>query len=62
MALTNVTLPYVTLLADQGPARAIEHAPELALGVNVVDGQLTSRPVAESLGLPHSPLRETALR
>ena len=35
-ALTNVTLPYVMALADQGAAAALRANPALARGVNVV--------------------------
>ena len=54
--LTNVTLPYVELLADAGPDEAVRRAPELGRGVNVARGRVTSPPVAESLGLDYSPL------
>jgi alanine dehydrogenase len=57
-ALTNATLPYLELLADRGFERAIGLAPALARGVSVVDGQVTSQPVAEALGLPFVPLAE----
>ncbi len=49
-ALTNATLPHVLALATQANRGAIERDPALALGVNVVNGQLTNRAVAEALG------------
>jgi alanine dehydrogenase len=51
-ALTNATLPYVISLADNGARSAIEIDPGLAPGVNVVAGQITNQPVAESVGMP----------
>ena len=45
-ALTNVTLPYVLAIADQGIEAAINADPALALGVNVWDGRVTNEGVA----------------
>src|SRR6186997_55850 len=39
-ALTNVTLPYVMALANEGTAAAVAGNPALAKGVNVVDGHV----------------------
>lgn len=50
-ALTNATMPYVINLAEQGIHRFAESDPGFALGVNVAAGHVTSRPVAESLGV-----------
>jgi len=55
-ALTNVTLPYVEAIADQGVARAVAHDPALAKGVNVIDGRITYQAVAEAHGLPYTRL------
>jgi alanine dehydrogenase len=57
-ALTNVTLPYVEQLADKGPLAAVAENPELALGVNVIDGKITYEAVAEAHGLEYTPLDE----
>jgi alanine dehydrogenase len=57
-ALTNVTLPYVEAIADQGFRQAIHRDPALARGVNVLDGKLTYEAVAEAHGLEYSPLDE----
>jgi alanine dehydrogenase len=51
-ALTNVTLPYVLEIANNGLADAVHRDPALASGVNAVDGRLTYAPVAEAHGLP----------
>jgi len=57
-ALTNVTLPYALAIADHGLAEAAALDPALAAGVNVVDGTLTSEPVAAAHGLAWRPAAE----
>ena len=57
-ALTNVTLPYVEAIADQGVRGAIAADPSLARGVNAVEGRLTYEAVAEAHGLEYSPLED----
>jgi alanine dehydrogenase len=57
-ALTNVTLPYVELIADHGIREAIALSRPLARGVNVFEGKLTYEAVAEAHGLEYSPLDE----
>lgn len=51
-ALTDVTLPYVLELAAHGTEGAVRADRALARGVNVLDGQLVHRGVAEAHGLP----------
>jgi alanine dehydrogenase len=51
-ALTNATLPYVIELAERGVSEALESSAELRSGLNVKDGEITHRAVAEALGLP----------
>ena len=53
-ALTNVTYPYIELLADCGLKEACERQPALVGGINTVDGKLTCRAVAEAHGLEYS--------
>lgn len=53
IALTNATLPYALKLANQGFVKAVKSCEELAKGVNTCQGQLVSKPVADSLGLEH---------
>jgi alanine dehydrogenase len=57
-ALTNVTLPYAVEIANRGIVNATRRDPALALGVNVVGGQVTYEPVAEAHGLTSVPLAE----
>ena len=55
-ALTNATLAYGLELAQQGWRQAAGRDPALANGVNVVEGQLTHRAVADALGMEYVPL------
>ena len=48
-ALTNVTTPYLRLIAGQGIDGAIARRPELAGGVNVRDGEIVHEVVAAQL-------------
>jgi alanine dehydrogenase len=58
-ALTNATLPYVLEIADHGVSGAIAKDPGLRPGVNVAGGKVTHPAVAESTGLPFTPLEES---
>jgi alanine dehydrogenase len=55
-ALANATLPYVLDIANQGWQQAVRSDAALAEGVNVVNGEVVYRPVAEAHGLPFTPL------
>ncbi len=57
-ALTNATVPYALTLARKGVADAVRADAALAKGVNVHEGSVTNRPVAEALDLPYVPLGE----
>lgn len=56
LALTNATLPYALRIADLGWKEACRQDPGLANGVNMVDGKITFRAVAEAFGLEYTPL------
>jgi alanine dehydrogenase len=56
--LTNVTYPYVELLASHGLKSACQKQPALRGGINVMNHKITCRAVAESLRLKHTPLDE----
>lgn len=56
LALTNATLPYALQLANLGWRSACLKDPGLADGVNVVDGKITFKAVAEAFDLPFTPL------
>ncbi|MBI4729362.1 MAG: alanine dehydrogenase [Acidobacteria bacterium] len=55
-ALTNATLPYAAELAGRGLADAIRADRALARGVNVHEGLVTNRGVAEAHGLEFHPI------
>ena len=57
-ALTNVTLPYVEAIADNGLAAAVARDQALARGVNVLDGKITYEAVAEAHDLDYVPLND----
>jgi alanine dehydrogenase len=54
-ALTNVTYRYLELLADHGLAEACQLQPALVSGLNVIDGRITHKAVAEAHGLAYAP-------
>ncbi len=56
LALTNATLPFIVRLASEGVEQAIRSEPGLAKGVNLRDGKVTCRGVAEAHGLRFDPL------
>ena len=56
-ALTNATLPYTLALADKGWQQAMREDPNLALGLNTHDGQLTNPAVAAAHTLEHSSMK-----
>lgn len=56
MALTNATLPYALKLADLGWKEACRRSYGLTQGVNVVDGKITFKAVAEAFDLEYTPL------
>ena len=56
LALTNATLPYALQLANKGWRKACTDNEELLKGLNVVEGKVVCRPVAEAWGLPYEPL------
>jgi len=57
-ALTNVTLPYVTEIANRGWREALRRDPSFAPGLNTHEGNLTCEPVADAHGLPSLTLAE----
>ena len=54
-ALSNVTMPYVLELANLGYKKALQSKDSLRKGLNVINGKLVCKPVAESLGLEYTP-------
>src|SRR5438477_4986048 len=58
LALTNATLPYGLRLAKNGWTQACRDDRALALGLNVVCGQVVYPGVAEAFGLPLAPVEK----
>jgi len=52
IALTNATLPYAIQLANKGWQTACRENHPLKLGLNVVNGEVVYKAVAEAFGLP----------
>jgi alanine dehydrogenase len=52
-ALNNGTLPFVLQLANKGPVAAMKSNPHLANGLNVAEGKIAYKAVAEDLELPY---------
>jgi alanine dehydrogenase len=51
-ALCNATLPYVLQLANRGLAEATKQNPDLVSAINIHQGQVTNRAVADTFSLP----------
>lgn len=51
LALTNATLPYVLTLADKGWEKACEEHEDLRKGLNIVEGKVVCKAVAETFGI-----------
>jgi alanine dehydrogenase len=58
IALTNATLPYAIEIVEKGAKRAALDNPETAQGINVIDGKVTYRGVAEAFGLKYTPIEK----
>jgi alanine dehydrogenase len=52
-ALCNVTLPWAQKLAEESVEQAARRNPALAAAVNVFQGQITNRAVADTFALPY---------
>jgi len=57
-ALNNATLRYGLAIADKGWKQAVADDHSLAMGVNVLDGKITYKPVADAHGLEYVPLEQ----
>ncbi len=57
-ALTNATIPYALQLADKGWRKACKENPELKEGLNVVEGKVVYKGVADAWNLPYTPVED----
>src|SRR6478609_2988623 len=53
LALTNATLPYAAQLANKGWKKALRDNPALLKGLNMTEGHVTYRGVAEAFGMEY---------
>jgi alanine dehydrogenase len=51
-------LPYALQLANKGWKKALQDDPVLAKGLNVADGKVTFKAVADEQGLEYTPPEE----
>jgi len=56
--LTNATLPYAIQLANKGWQKACNDNEDLKKGLNVVNGKIVYKAVADAWGLAYTPLQE----
>lgn len=56
LALTNATLPYAIQLADKGWKQACNDSNELKLGLNVIQGEIVYKGVADAFNMPYTPV------
>lgn len=57
LALTNATLPYAVQLANLGWKKACMENPEITPGVNVAEGKITYRGVAEAFDMDYTDIK-----
>ncbi|TDQ18703.1 L-alanine dehydrogenase [Algoriphagus boseongensis] len=54
LALTNATLPYAIQLADKGWKKAAQENPDLVPGLNVINGEIVYKAVADAFNMPYA--------
>ncbi len=58
IALTNATLPYAVELANNGWHAACRHNEELKLGLNIIEGEIVYKGVADAFGYTYTDVNE----
>jgi alanine dehydrogenase len=58
LALTNATLPYAIQLAEKGWVKACQENRELAIGLNIIKGDVVYDAVAQAFDLEHVPFEK----
>lgn len=58
LALTNATLPYAIQLADKGWKKAAQENAELVPGLNVINGDIVYKAVAEAFDMNYVPVEK----
>jgi len=59
LALTNATLPYAIQLAEKGWKQACNDNAELKLGLNVIQGEIVYKAVADAFDMPYAMVENT---
>jgi alanine dehydrogenase len=54
--LTNATLPYAVKLANYGWVKACQDNEDLKCGLNIIQGQVVYKAVADAFNLPFTPI------
>ncbi|HKK83123.1 MAG TPA: alanine dehydrogenase [Atribacterota bacterium] len=57
-ALTNATLPYAMEIANKGYQKALISNPAIARGLNILEGKITYKPVADTFGFNYYSIDE----
>lgn len=58
LALTNATLPYAIQLADKGWKKAAQDNSDLVPGLNVINGEIVYKAVAEAFDMAYVPVEK----
>jgi alanine dehydrogenase len=58
LALTNATLPYAIRLASQGWKKACQESTELRNGLNIMNGEIVYKGVADAFNLSYSDVKK----
>lgn len=58
LALTNATLPYAIQLADKGWKKAAQENSDLVPGLNVIQGDIVYKAVADAFAMPYTPVEK----
>ena len=58
LALTNATLPYAIKLANKGWKKACAENEDLKLGLNVINGEVVYKAVADAFHLPYTDVKK----
>jgi len=56
VALTNATLPYAVAIANKGWKQVARENAGISAGINIADGKVTYKGVAEAFGLDYTPV------
>jgi alanine dehydrogenase len=58
LALTNATLPYAIRLANDGWKKACQNNTELRHGLNIINGEVVYKAVADAFSLPYTDVKK----